>query len=134
MTITPFDIYLVSLASKVLFFFEIMAWIFGFCSIVAFAILFVACAENATDEEKSVFKKYANRLAVAFISIMMAYTLIPNSKTIAAMLLVPAVVNNEHVQNSAGNALEALEEMTKQWLKDTVKGQRQDNEKQEASI
>jgi len=48
------------------------------------------------------------------------------------MFIVPAVVNNEHLQNSAGNALGILEELTKQWLRKLIKTD--NHSKKETSI
>lgn len=42
----------------------------------------------------------------------------PNAKTIAAMAVIPAVVQNEKLQNIAGNSISALEKLTETWLKD----------------
>lgn len=39
------------------------------------------------------------------------------------MYVLPAIINNKHIQHSTGNALEALENLTKEWLRDTVKEQ-----------
>lgn len=42
----------------------------------------------------------------------------PSSKTLASMVMIPAVANNEQVQNIGKNSLTILEELTKQWVID----------------
>ena len=116
MTITPLDIYLVSLADNILSALKVVMFA------CLFALLFGANAwGNGNEDERSAAKKFIRRVVATAIASLFLYTAIPNSKTIAAMFVIPAIVNNEHIQNSAGNALGALEELTKQWLKDTIK-------------
>ena len=89
-------------------------------SVLVCAAALVASTTCNIEEEKDA-KRLLARGALSFLIALGLFALVPNSKTIAAMYLVPAVVNNEHLQNSAGNALGLLEELTKKWLKDMVK-------------
>ena len=118
MTISAFDIYLVSLADKIVD-------PAGYIAIVIFVIfLFVASITLGVCDTQEEIKKAKSVLKLLCITMVVCGSLavfIPSSKTIAAMYVLPAIVNNEHIQNSTGNALEALENLTKEWLKDTVK-------------
>ena len=53
---------------------------------------------------------------LAFLTVLFSFLLIftPSSKTLAAMYVIPAVVNNERIQNVGKNALERLELLIKQ--------------------
>ena len=131
MKVTPFDIYLISFADK---FSETAFWVcIIFLLVAVVCILACGIAKDNEDEEAMVAScKFFKRSFIAFIVCLCVYTVAPNSKTIAAMYLVPAVMNNEHVQNSAGNALGILEELTKQWLQNLTKTN--NSNKSEANI
>jgi hypothetical protein len=47
---------------------------------------------------------------------MTAWVFIPSSKTLAAMKVLPAIVNNQRIQGVAENALELTERFLKQYL------------------
>ena len=117
MTISAFDIYLISLADDFSFFLLIVSVLSLF--VVIFSFPAIDCCIDREAIHK--IKQWQKRAAIIFITALSLVTVVPSSKTIAAMYLVPAIVNNKHLQNSAGNALEFLEELTKKWLKDTVK-------------
>lgn len=127
MTITAFDIYLVSLADKIV---DPAGWItvatFVFSLFVVFIMLLGCDAQEEIKKAKSVLKL----LCVIVVVCGSLAVFIPSSKTIAAMYVLPAIVNNEHIQNSTGNALEALENLTKEWLKDTVKSKDANNKEE----
>lgn len=80
----------------------------------------IFAAYNAEMEIKK--EKSALKVSCVLLLVTGAIALfVPSSNTIATMYILPAIVNNDHIQNSTGNALEALENLTKQWLNDTVK-------------
>ena len=68
----------------------------------------------AIEEDTSYCKKYI--FWSILILIINCFT--PSSKTLASMIMIPAVVNNEQVQNIGKNSLTILEELTKQWVID----------------
>jgi len=47
---------------------------------------------------------------------MTAWVFIPSSKTLAAMKILPAIVNNQRIQGVAENALELTERFLKEHL------------------
>lgn len=129
MTITPLDIYLISVADKVL------------CSVIpvatlSFGVFCVSCFLSVvvceTNEERRKGKLVAKTTGIVFVLSASLGLFVPSSKTIAAMYVLPAIVNNEHIQNATGNTLELLERLTKDWLKDTIK--EQDIKQGEANI
>lgn len=118
MTITAFDIYLVSLADKIISPAGFIACFSLGITIFLCVIYFVGF--DITEEVKQAKTALKITTAIMIVCGFIA-VFVPSSKTIAAMYVLPAIVNNEHIQNSTGNALEALENLTKEWLKDTVK-------------
>lgn len=63
-------------------------------------------------------KRWLSRVIVIGCIAAVLNCIVPNSKTLAAMYIVPAIVNNEQIQGIAGNSLKALEKLTQKWLKD----------------
>lgn len=120
MTITPLDIYLISLADKVL---QAVIPVAGlsFCAFCVSCFLFVVACD--IEEEKSKDKLVIKSTGIVFVLSALLALFVPSAKTIAAMYVLPAIVNNEHIQNATGNTLELLEKLTKDWLKDTIKEQ-----------
>ena len=118
MTITAFDIYLVSLSDKIV---DPAGWIAVVAFVFSLFVVFIMLFDCDTQEEIKKAKSVLKLLCVIVVVCGSIAVFIPSSKTIAAMYVLPAIVNNEHIQNSTGNALEALENLTKEWLKDTVK-------------
>lgn len=118
MTISAFDIYLVSLADKIVS-------PAGFIACFSLGITIFLCVIwfaglGIIEEVKQV--KIALKITIPIMILCgLIATFVPSSKTIAAMYVLPAIINNEHIQNSTSNTLEALENLTKEWLKDTVK-------------
>lgn len=129
MTITPLDIYLISLADKVLRAVVPVAAL-SFCAFCVSCFLFVVVCD--TEEEKSKDKLVIKSTGIVFVLSALLALFVPSAKTSAAMYVLPAIVNNEHIQNATGNTLEFLEKLTKDWLKDTIK--EQDVKQGEANI
>lgn len=125
MTISPLEIYFISLVDKID---ALSQAIIFLSSLAGGAFLFfwiIGKAEScATEEDEKILKKLLRCLKLAITCIIcsvLIHTFVPNSKTIAAMYLIPAIVNNEHIQNSTSNALKMLEGLTKEWLEDFIK-------------
>jgi len=118
MTISAFDIYLVALADKII----PPASFIAFSGLAVTVFLCIICFAGFDIASEAKRAKFALKITIP-ITIVCGFiaVFVPSSKTIAAMYVLPAIVNNEHIQNSTGNALEALENLTKEWLKDTVK-------------
>lgn len=125
MTISPLEIYFISLVDKI----DALSQVIIFLSSLAGgAFLFfwiIGKAESyKTEEDEKTLKKLWKCFKFAITCIIcstLINTFTPSSKTIAAMYLIPAIVNNEHIQNSTSNALKMLEGLTKEWLEDFIK-------------
>lgn len=125
MTISPLEIYFISLVDKIDVISETIIFLGGLASSAFLFFWFIGKAENykTEDDEKMLQRlwKCLKFSVTCVICSILLHTFIPNSKTIAAMYLIPAIVNNEHIQNSTSNALKMLEGLTKEWLEDFIK-------------
>lgn len=108
-------------------------YFFIFCSIVFVIISVFTYAFKADtisphtsmneEEIKNYLKVQAERLKLSVkicIFIVLLYVLVPNTKTVAAMYLIPIVVNNEQLQELTDTSLEILNNLTKQYLKSII--------------
>lgn len=107
MEVTPLMIYAIDISGTVKFVSKMVLLL----SLIASIILGVL----AVDEE---FARRAIKVIVVPVIIISALltVFIPESKTLASMYVIPAVVNNEQIQNIGKNGLESLELLTKQWV------------------
>lgn len=93
---TPITIYLLMQADNLK---ETISLLFGISVVILFGLLIVSVVyADATSEEQNTIAKFRKWFVTVFFSLIILDTIIPNSKTIAAMYAVPAVVNNEQVQ------------------------------------
>ena len=125
MTISPLEIYFISLVDKIDAITEVIMFLSGLASAILLTFWMIGKAESyKTEEDDRTLKRLwrCSKIAVTcVICSTLINTFIPSSKTIAAMYLIPAIVNNEHIQNSTSNALKMLEGLTKEWLEDFIK-------------
>ena len=59
---------------------------------------------------------------VLLVSLLVG-VLTPSSKTLAAMVIVPAVVNNQRLQNIGDTGITILESKMKEWLDSQIKAE-----------
>ena len=125
MTISPFEIYLITLVDKVCSISEIGIFLGFLASGLLLTFWLIAKAESykTEDDEKTIQRlaRYLKSAVTCLVCCVLLNTFIPSSKTIAAMYFIPAIVNNEHIQNSTSNTLKMLEGLTKEWLEDFIK-------------
>ena len=86
--------------------------------------VFLNCQDNSDIPDG--FWKYAKRALLILIFLVASKALLPDTKLLAAMYIIPAVVNNEKVATMGTNLLETLTALTNKWMKDVVK---EDNDK-----
>ena len=124
MNITPFDIYLLGLVGNVkecFFLLSLFSEIAVFVSIMFLSFLYDR-ETYSSDEDKKAGKSLAKKMLIIAIIIISIDAAIPSSKTFAAMYMIPAITNNEKIQNIGTNGLEILEAKTQGWLKDLKGG------------
>lgn len=103
-----FYIYLIGIVDK-------LGMLFIAYSVIVGALSFMIFCDSPDDSNaESTSKKFLVSAICAFIITVF----IPSSKTLASIIIIPAVVNNEQVQNIGKNSLTVLEELTKQWVID----------------
>ena len=64
--------------------------------------------------------KYLKRFMWILIFLVASKTLLPDTKLLAAMYIIPAVVNNEKVATMGTNLLETLTALTNKWMKEVI--------------
>lgn len=112
MEVTPMMIYLIGMADNVKDF-SVLSLLF-----ITFIFLVFLC-RYIVEGDKIPHLGTLTFLAALFSSLLF-FT--PSSKTLAAMYVIPAVVNNEQIQNIGKNGLESLELLTKQWVDELREG------------
>ena len=117
MEISPLMIYVIGIADN---FRSVLFWSAMLSCVLS---LFFGILSIAEEESKLIFRKY---VMPSLIISCLLLSLIPSSKTLASMYVIPAVVNNEQIQNIGKNGLESLELLTRQWVKEL----REDGEKE----
>lgn len=112
MEVTPLMIYLIGVADHVRVFFVL--------SLLIIAGTFLLFLARYIVEDKKVPCFGTLAFSTVLFSFLSIFT--PSSKTLAAMYVIPAVVNNEQIQNIGKNGLESLELLTKQWVYELREG------------
>ncbi len=117
--LTPTTIYVISTIDEV-------KRVFGSLCVLGFFIVFgllfarIGTAIIESEETNEKFCRWFNpmmpKILGAFICVVLLNTFLPNQKTIAAMIVVPAIVNNENIQNISKNTLQWAEEYIKDQL------------------
>lgn len=110
MTITAFDIWFIGLLDHLNFVLFLSSFLLFAASV------FITCAH--VFEESFSCRQAVISIAVA-LTVVLAWIVTPNSKTAAAMLVIPAIVSSHDVQELPGEILGAA----KTWLKDFAKGE-----------
>ena len=135
MTITPFLVYVIGILDK----FHVMIGIFLLCLgvlLAIFAIIYgIAHFDGSFDREElkrmEKCKPAMKKMALAVVLLASLKVFVPSTGLIAAMYIVPAVVNNEKVQNIGDNLLNTLQGLTNKWMVDVLKDIKVDPKEQE---
>lgn len=108
MEVTPWLIYLIGIADNLR---EMSS-----LAILGLFCLSIPMAYLSIEGEKVVTWALKCIVFPSFVMSVLLIAFVPSSKTLAAMYVIPAVVNNEQIQNIGKNGLESLELLTKQWV------------------
>lgn len=106
--ISPFEIYLVMQLDSLVGLSIAFSLLFGAATLFAVFSAF----DDAFDRPILVI----SMTAAPFLVAVLTATLLPSSKTAAAMIVIPAIANNEKIQDEAGE----LYQLAKQGLKQIV--------------
>lgn len=116
MEVTSFMVYLVDIVDKLV---SISGLVSLLLFLLALFLLYVSIDEDADGEIRRDAKGLLKKLVLPVLVIFfLAYLLVPRPKTLAAMYVIPAVANNEQIQNISKNGLDSLELLTKQWVEE----------------
>lgn len=110
MEITPFEIYLVMQMDSFCVLFSVL---FLFMGGLALASVFVVCEYDTENKRRTLFKKVLMVTATLSVVSLLLAVFIPSSKTVAAMYVVPKIVNNENVQKIPDEMLQLFRESIK---------------------
>lgn len=135
MTISPLLVYVIGILDK----FHIVVGIFLLCLGVLLAIFGIFYAvvhfdgsfDSQDIERVHKYKPTLRKMAIATVFLACLKVFVPNTGLVAAMYIIPAVVNNEKVQNIGDNLLNTLQGLTNKWMVDVLKDIRIDPKEQE---
>ena len=113
MTLTAFDIYLVSVCGNI----NTIAILIIFLSISVLLILLVLYILGDKDEQVAAIQQGKFTSIILAITLAIA-TLIPSSKTLAAMYVLPAVVNSDFIQKLPSD----ISALAQAYVKDLLNG------------
>lgn len=118
MTLSALDIYLVTRMDSLRFFFALVTILSAVC-IAFFVICWIDAGVGCNDEEETKTKRAyaAKRIMIFFCPLLVGafgVILTPSTKTLAAMYVLPAVVNSEAVQQIPSE----LTTLTREWLQE----------------
>lgn len=119
-------IYLIGIVDDLKGFLVVTGILGVIASFIFTGICLVCIAEG---NENSWIKSITKKVFFATLFSALLSVLIPSSKTIAAMCLIPAIASNEQIQNIGGNTLKILEEYSRQWLEEIVEDKQKKEQK-----
>ena len=136
MTVTPSVVYLIGILDKFHF---ILGLILAFLSI-SFAIYgifyLVSLMEPSFYEERERLSKNSSimKRILSILSILLLLKIfVPSTGLLASMYIIPAVVNNEKVQNISTNLLGTLESLSQKWMVDVLSDSGMKNDQKKSS-
>lgn len=121
MTVSPFEVYMIMQLDSLISLFKGFAWAAGILGVMFFAFGLICWASSIEEEDQGIILgrkcfKFTTWVCVpALLFCMVTSTLLPNTKTIAAMYLVPTVINNEQVQKLPEDLLKLFRGLIKDW-------------------
>lgn len=123
MTVTPSVIYLIGILDRFHFIIGIII-IFLLIFLSLFAILYLVnhsqplFADDLKAIQKLVPLARKGLFTLAFLLLLKIF--VPSTGLLASMYIIPAVVNNEKVQNISTNLLGTLESLSQKWMVDVL--------------
>lgn len=113
MEITPFEIYLVMQMNSLCVLLLILCLATGGISVLSFIELL---CPFATEEKRTFLKKVLKISVPLSIVFLLLFAVTPSTKTVAAMYVVPKVVNNENAQKLPDEMLQLFRESIKDMM------------------
>lgn len=127
--ITAWMIYGIGILDGVKGFFVVMIFISALYLIL---IIFSALhkkdmGETETEDEKKKRNRLVAKVFSALVLFALLFNITPSTKLAAAMFVIPAIANNEKLQNIGENTLNGLEKLTEQWMQELVESDKKNH-------
>ncbi|UOF82086.1 hypothetical protein [Caudoviricetes sp.] len=117
-----FFIYLMSVVDGVRLILEVVNVIGLICISIAGIITFAVCSDYGLDNEDSKnLIKYFKKCLKVVVLIALASALTPNSKTLAAMYLIPRIAESKELNDISSKGFELLNLKLDEWIDDVRK-------------
>jgi len=117
--IDPFTLYLIIILDSVCLLFKILWIMSAAASAVSVIVYFCKMDEYQVGrlQEMPTIKGHKTHIFVSLcVFFLVANTLVPNTKQMAAIYVIPAVANNENIQELGGNVLE----LSNEWIESMI--------------
>lgn len=112
---TTFEAYVLVMLGNVKILLGVSTTILG----IAALVFTIAYYDPLIHDKERLVAKPRNILIPLFVISGMFLSLLPSTKQAAAIILLPAIVNNEHIKTTVGNGLDLME-LTTEWMKDQI--------------
>ena len=89
-------------------------------SFIAYMAIIDFCDYSKKDGYVKRLQSYQRKMAVAILFFFAVFTFTPSSKVIAAMYLIPAMANNEDLQEIFGDSIDILKAHVEDWKDDII--------------
>lgn len=116
MTITPMELYWITRLDNIYFFMGVLVVIFTIATIVLGICLGMANIDDDFEDKRKIIRKPFYIILPITIVMMFVGCFIPSTKEMAAIIIVPKVVNSDFVQTKLPKEADILYELTKAWL------------------
>jgi len=108
--ITSFQIYLILMLDNIKIISIIFSLVFG--SVIILSGIFLVNEVLDKDELKYMAKVFKYSI-LGIILCLLSAMFIPNTKQVAAIILIPKIINNEKIQNIGQNSLDTVDKLMK---------------------
>ena len=116
MTISPFTVYLVMQADSIKTVAVGFATITGFAAVITTVFKYFG-RDQLTESEVAAMDKWQPRVAMATVALAVLAAALPPTKTLAAMIIVPAIANSDAIQKDVPEIYELAKDRLKEALK-----------------
>ena len=118
--ITSWDIYWITRLDSISFMFATF-WILLLLVLGCMIILVPFAMDICFDDDTKKYRKSLFYISTLFAIVSIGGSFIPSTKEVAAIYLLPKIVNNEKVQKLPENFTNLLNAKMEQWIGDTLK-------------
>ncbi|WP_462391135.1 hypothetical protein [Parasutterella excrementihominis] len=115
MELSPLTIYLLSILDSTRDALAVVIGILGFLFATSF---FLMLPGSPLEDDRPSLLRRLRILAITFLALLLLRTFIPTQKTMAAMIVVPAVINNVEVQSISKGAIQWADQYVQKKLKE----------------